>query len=424
MFVAGVLGACASSSRSSTDGGRTIGPICADCATNTAGGQTTDFGSGGGCQEDTRTPVDVDTARSLGFTVVDQLDRKFDTSLAWTPRDTTGQPATGYDAHTTLHVEMSLLGVDRVTTVDGKCGDYLQANVGVTLATADQAISVGGVLQSWGTELGVPAVGVEGTLDLGYAIGTLVLHPDPQPEPLAGKLAVEMLLWPQGARGQLSLSLVDASYQPTGGDVEPGPRYLYAPLDAKFPDDACDYQALPFGADDPGAAATGESASDLVANVAAMFGSDPLPGAWSDTGDVTVTTSFGAPTNVCVLNNAVDANVVTMQVPIHITSSDGRAHVDDLANFSVTYDAGTVQNEWLEATHDTPVTRDDFAAASGLSGIDFGDAPAASWHTELFLESSDQPETKPYGGIFVEAVDPNATPMGFPNYLATLHWWN
>jgi hypothetical protein len=82
-LLVGVLGGACASSHGAEDGGKTLAPICPDCVT-TAGGQTSDFGSGGGCGDAVVTPVDVDTARAQGLTVVDQVDRSFDAPLVWT----------------------------------------------------------------------------------------------------------------------------------------------------------------------------------------------------------------------------------------------------------------------------------------------------------------------------------------------------
>ncbi len=418
-LVAGLLGgACASSQGAPAGNGETSGPLCTGCAElPIAGGQTSDFGSGGGCQNGSVTPLDVDTARAKGFTEVDLMNQVFDAPLVWTPTETAGEPATGYDPHTSVHVELTLLGVDEVTPlVASNCPEYFRANVGFTLSTADQAISIGGVMHSY---LGALVPTLEGTVDLREGFGSLMLHPDPWPAPLAGEFGVSMVLWPQGVRGSFDVRLIDASYEPSDSDVASGPRYVYAPLVAKFPDDACEPYTRPLAPDERDAALNGASPNEVVTSMAALLGPDPLPGAWSDTGDVTVTTSVGAPTSACLGSGGVG-----MRVPLRITSSDGRVHIDELANAAATYDAdGALTNAWVEAVHDDPLGRDAFAAASGIDGVDFGDVPQASWHTELYLVSPDRPQTGPYGEIIVQGVDPNASPTAMPHELATLHWW-
>lgn len=77
----------------------------------------------------------------------------------------------------------------------------------------------------------------------------------------------------------------------------------------------------------------------------------------------------------------------------------------------------------MESVHDDPVSSGAFAAASGLSGVDFGGVPSATWYTDLYLVSPDRPETGPYGALVVEGVDPDGAPPPFPEQLATLHWW-
>jgi hypothetical protein len=379
-----------------------MGPICASC---TAGGQTTDFGTVDPCSNNAEgEAIDLATAGELGFTNLDQFEREFEASFRWIPQETTnGGPATGYDPSTRVRGRTTLESIKHVPAASDVCDDTLRVTLELEFATEDRALEIAGPVHAW-VRRG-ESLAAEGTLDLAHASGTLHLAPSDWSWVARGAVPIFLAYWPDRVRGSLALALA-AEREP--GDFPP-PPHSYFPLTAQFPDDWCDYTSLPFAPDEPGATPSGLSASELRAELQALIGDDPLPGSWGDGAAVSAETTFGEPRNVCVGPSALG-----YEMPLVVTSSDARIHVDELARAWTIFDAeGNIETSLVEYYGSETLPKATFADRSGITGVDFGDVKAAFWRTEMYLARYDEPV--PRGEVVVEGVDVDGALTGVTN---------
>jgi hypothetical protein len=372
-----------------------VGPICASC--DVAGGQTSDFGSIDGCSLGSGTLLGFDDAQALDYPDLALLTRDFDLPLAWHVLDTTGQPATGYTASTTIHAQTSIASIEHVFPPSETCplpgsNDFLRVTLDISLETGDRALSVSGQLKSY-LRHDVTLPYASGVLDLRDAVGTLLLHPDDWSRPLKGGASVILRFWPEGVRGQLSVELFEGDVDGDQANI----TYRYNPLDSQFPPDACSFSLWPYASDEAGATPDGRSGNEMLADLRTLLGPEPIPGSWGSA----VTSEIGQPTLYCVADRSIDYHA-----PLAITTSDGTVRVKQTAHGSSVYDAsGNLYSAFLEVNADDTVMAADFAAKTGISGIDFGSARAANWYTDLYFA---EPDGGPaYGELVVQSVDPD-----------------
>jgi hypothetical protein len=404
---AAVLACNGEGSNGTSEGGQ-VGPICAEC--QVGGGQTSDFGSSDNCSVLPGSPSDVATVRALGFSDIDRLTRTFDTPLTWTAVATShGGPATGYAPRTMLHGEIAIESVEYVQPSDGACtGDFVRVKVVVSLSTADRSFAVSGEGRAMlFREEFYPSV--YASLDLQNATGTLRLSPDDWARPVVGELNVGLVLFPEQVRGSVSVGLRDAASSPLD---DTGPVWAYYPLSGDFPKDACLYHQLPFAPDQPGAAPNGESANQVLAELASRFGPDPVPATWQS--GVTVQTTLARPTVACLDRSGL----AYPAVPLQITSSDGRLHIAGQASAWAAFDSdAALADGWVELTHGEPLSSVELADESGIGGVELGGAFAAVWNAELYPFPTDG--RAPYGELTVLGV---AEDNGIIGPIAALRW--
>ncbi len=390
-----------------------VGPICAAC---TDGGQTSDFGSTDACSEGAGDPIELAAAQALGFTDLAALERDFDLPLSWIPQATSlGGPATGYDPSSVIHGRTTLAALEHVQPTTSGCEDFVRVTLNLELETEDQAIRVGGQVVSPARRRAASS-SASGRLDLNDASGTLRLFPDDWGWVVYGNLNVVLHFRPDRVRGWLSVTLTEHRLEGDTGS----PGNVYYPLQARFPLDACELHALPFEANQPGATPAGLSALELRSELQALLGSEPIPGGWGDGTVVSVETTLGQPRNTCAEESAL-----SYELPLTITSRDGRIEVSKLARASTRWNAdGNVETASVEYVEQEPLTSAAFPQGTGITGVDLGDVPAARWFTELHLVAPDG--GAPHGRIVIEGVDIGGEQTGIEGAVlgpvATFTW--
>jgi hypothetical protein len=382
-----------------------IAPICEVCAD---GGQTSDFGEWDGCSIGEGTPIDLSAARELGFANLESLERQFEVPLTWTPQPANnGDPATGYEASTVLHGRTTFVRFEHVEPEMSGCEDFVRVTLDLELSTADQALRVADHVVSR-VRRGELAHWVGGELNLGNATGTLRLHPSDWSWVNYGNFAVTMRFWPDQVRGEGSIYLAEAKSE---GDIAAAGRG-YGPLTARFPHDRCETFAFPFEPDDPGATPSGDSARDVRAELQSIIGTLPVAGSWSNGESASVVTTLGEPARVCSADGGL-----AFEVPLTVTSDDGRLRIEQLARAVVGYDGSEMVRAWVEYYGRDLYPSASFAEHTGISGVDFGDVPRAYWHEELYLVGSE--DEGPNGHVTVEGVSADGVVLG---PLATFDW--
>jgi hypothetical protein len=383
-----------------------IGPICDVCAD---GGQTSDFGAVDGCSLGDGPLIDLVAARELGFEGLESLERDFEVPLTWTPQPANnGDPATGYQTNTILHGRTRFVSVEHVEPTMSGCEDFVRVTLDLELSTADQALRITDHVISH-VHRGDLSHGVRGELNLNRATGTLRLHPSDWSWVNYGFLAITMHFWPQGTRGEWAIYLAETKSE---DDIASSGR-SYGPLTARFPHDRCDTFSFPFEADDPRVTPVGLSSLGVRDELQALIGTEPVPGSWNDGRAASVVTTLGEATDVCGADG-----VLAFDVPLIITSDDGRLRIDELAHAVVAYDGGTMERAWVDYYGKTLYSRASFAEQTGISGVEFGDVPRAYWHEELYLVRGK--EIAPNGHVTVEGVSADGVVVG---PLAKFDWW-
>jgi hypothetical protein len=351
-------------------------------------------------------PVEEAAARELGFgPVLDQLTRQFVSSFAWTPRETQeGAPASGFAPLTSVTGQTTLAQFTHVApSLDG-CEDSLHVTLNLSFRTHDGALQIQGLVQASATRTGL-APRAWGALDLRSADGSLRLHPTEFEAPIAGQVGVSLRFFPEQVRGQLSVGIGELRGDGSASDLRYS-RY-YAPLDGRWPNDECDYYQRPLAATEPGAAPDGRSMAELRSELQGMLDRvQPLEGSWSTSSATGVVARIGDPTSICWGENGLG-----YRAPLAVTSDDGTIQIDGRATGSLGFLAdGALRHAWLEIYDDVMISEADFAAVSGLHGVDFGAYQAARWYTNLFLVEESAVGFR--GIVEVEAVDLDGSMTG------------
>jgi hypothetical protein len=381
------------------------GPICPTCARGIAPPTGPGMIEPTACQKSERaSPIDVATARSLGFSGIDLVERDFEDSFRWTVELLEGEkggPARGYTPLTTVKGHTKIASIEhRVPSLAG-CADSLAVKLDVTFSTGDGALSISGQVES-DIERGVTAPTAYGSLDLGDASGTLRLDPPPTGKTLVGRLYLSLRFWPDVVRGQGSLTVVVANEE--GNDVV---SLFYQPLAGHWAADDCSAIDRPLNASDPGATPDGRSAAQMVADLQRMLDTGPGKGRWDGAGpEVPVTALLGRPTAICASTTKAGGRTpyLSYRTQLNVTSGDGRIRAGGDARAWIGFDPkNAVDNAWVEVYDQQTLLAQDFAAASGISGVDFGAVPAGFWHTEIYL--AEYGEVGSRAEVVVEGVD-------------------
>jgi hypothetical protein len=399
--------------------------VCPACAPR-AGGETSDFGDGsdyfpGGAGD--RAPpspcelsrqasaIDLEAARALGFgAALDAVETTFDLPFEWSPRLGSvlggGGPATGFTPETRLRGTTHVVAPQLLSSTLEGCEDLIVATLATELETADGALAIAGELHATLSVSGVPTAG--GMLDLSRARGTLELDPPSTTKAIAGYVGAVIYFFSSGPRTELDI----AEYDPHDlvGDVL---SFIYEPIGGKAPIDACPTLMQPIAFEEPTAALGGASLSDQFADLSAKLHiGKALPARWRGGTETTVQVELGEPGALCAERGARDG--VTYQVPLQVTSSDGRVVVKGQANASASYSA----EGWVEIFDRAVLPADTFAESTGIQAVDFGGLGAAEWHTEVYSELQTAylaaGEAPYHGEVTVEGVDDDGHVTGIP----------
>jgi hypothetical protein len=379
--------------------------VCAQCV---AGGETTDFGGSTTtptpCQEsEVVSPIDLEQARALGFDgVLARLEQSFETPFEWIPLTEEydlngGQPARGFVATTTALFAAHVTSVDHVVPSLAGCDDSVIVHLDVSFKTTDGAIEISGEGRAGPLSREQELISAWAALDLAGALGSLELYPKTWETPLAGYLYLQLGFWLEDVRGSVSVGLYAPRVE-DGSESAPPPTYRYHPLDGHFPIDACSTFQRPLSPTDPGALQTGGSALDWRDELKGILARELL-GSWGGAATTPVTVVLGEPSDICKMERAL-----AFRLGLEVQSGDGRIDLAGEAIGSTGFDENDVLSyAWLEIYDDEPILVRDFASTTGISGVDFGDLPAAIWHTELYFAQSGI--TDFYGEVVVEGVD-------------------
>jgi hypothetical protein len=382
------------------------GPICPTCVrgvgTPPSGAST--FVAPTPCQLSERaSPIDAAAARDLGFgSGLDVLERGFESPFQWQALETqNGGPARGYIPTTTVMGRTKIATIEhRVPSLAG-CADFLVVMLDVSLSTGDGAIAIDGQLRSV-IERGATAPIGSGSLDLVNAHGKLQLSPQPWRAPLAGYVYLTVRFWPDLVRGQATISVIEAGTE--GSDVL---FFSYRPLGGRWAIDDCSAIERPMPATEPHATPDGRSAAQVRTDLQHLLDAGPKSGRWDDAGaEVAVAAVLGDPTTVCVDsgNSVVGNAVVRFRTELQVMTSDGRIGVRRDARARVEFDKNhALASAWVESYEQEPLLAKDFAAASGISGVDLGGLSGAFWHSEIYFAESGV--VAPRGQVVVEGVD-------------------
>jgi len=132
----------------------------------------------------------------------------------------------------------------------------------------------------------------------------------------------------------------------------------------------------------------------------------PLEGSWSAASATRVVATIGEPTSICWEENAIG-----YRASLAVTSDDGTIQIAQEATGSLGFlEDGTLRHAWVEINDSVVIPAADFAAASGVDGVDFGSYQAARWYTNLFLAEEGAAGVR--GVVVVEAVDLDGSMIG------------
>jgi len=342
-------------------------------------------------------PVDEAQARALGFDAeIDRMLAPLDLPFQWRPRKLypdSGSPALGYTPTTRLLVTVVATGFQHLPPAMAGCEARLIAKLAVALQTADGALSISGELTSRPFPRGASAPMASGLLNLRDAHGSLELAPSSGSEPIDGQLGTAIYFWPDGSRVSLAVSM-----SPSGGPA-------YQPLDGAAPIDACGVYQRPFAIDAPGPV-HGTSLQAVFPELRDWLKlGQPLPALWLGGESTSVRVQLGEPFDLC----ADEYGTWTYQVPLSVSSDDGRAHIQHAAKGRLTFRDGTwyeggvdFTSDVIEAVGDSPDAALDsatFAELSGLEGVDFGTRSKGSWWVGVGFGKVWEPPAYGYVGV-------------------------
>ena len=334
----------------------------------------------------------------------------------WTPQElTAGEPAAGYTPRTRLHGSTRVTAIERGNPTLQGCEESLRVEVAALLETEDAALSIAGPLATLlRPDTLVPELW--GLLDMSTARGTLEISPPSTEAALVGYVPTTLYLWPDAIRALVSVTA--ANPRDIGSDT---PGYTYEPLQGRAPLDACEPSSRPVAEGEPILSAGGSRLSDRYAEIQAWLdAAGPFPARWNTGASTTVSVGLGQAFDVC----DTQLGAVTFKLPFGVNSADGRVAIARDANAYSRWEDGAWTNGWFEIyPTDKVESASSFAAATGISGVEFGDVGGAIWHTELYADAAD---AKPRGEVTVEGVDIDGHITGIPglvtDVLESLTW--
>jgi hypothetical protein len=351
--------------------------VCPSCArgSDSAGGESSDFsGNVASClpQPVSDRPSDalianLDATRAA-------YDGSFENSLRWRPQPLGAfwyeeVPATpsGYVPNTRISINVALGEPEyhpRPSPED--CGvDFFQVPAKFEVTTADRAIASTAV--GW-FRVEEHSTFFYGGMDLADVRGALDLHFDPA----GGALRLQLLAFPEGTRGSVS---IEASTAARPGETASSGTFLLG----TFPDDRCFEYGFPVEPDAPLSAFDGQTAAEVLAG----WNSRVRPvrgvrrdlqhssGASRDTCNATeVRFDIGAPTGVCYASPSDLAQA--WEGGFYFDSSDSQlATADGLIDLRL--GGGLAQPRALDFMQYTGSDRfppDRFARETGIGGVD------------------------------------------------------
>lgn len=375
--------------------------ICPECVPASLGGETSDFGEPpppDPCDRSQPSSIGAVAADALGYgAALAALAGSFDLPLEWTPQqtETHGDPSSGYSPRTQLRGTTQVVSIERVPATPDGCEEHLRVGVETELSTADGALSIAGRLEARLAH-DAPVPRVFGRLDLSQARGTLELDLNVYDDWLgvstfgeaefAGSVFVAINFWPSGVRASLSVSLVARDRDSH-----------YTPLVARAPIDACDADEQAAAPEQAGPLPHLRSMLELRDELKASF--DGLQPFMTDAG-AQLTVEIGPPADVCWRQARVSYLAL-----LRLTTDDGRVRIEQPARGVLALDeTGSPDTGSLEIRGNDPIAADLFETSTGISGIDFGTAPAATWHATATF--SHDPAFRVSGEIGVTAVEP------------------
>jgi len=412
--------------------------ICPQCAQQ-AGGETSDFGDnsalvlGGSGYDAAPTAcesseqafrIDDATARELGFgAVLDRLSTSFDQPLAWGPgQPEADEPATGYAPVTRVRGSLQVTAIEHVVPTLAGCVDSLHVGMATHVETADGALAIEGRLDAKVQRDSVELL-VGGSIDLSAAHGTLELAPPPTDRAIVGNVDLAFYLWPDALRMYLGVWIYEPSQ--VGRDVFDD---FYNPLAGFAPGDGCGPER-PVTAAQPLLGMNGTSLAAVYSELQAWLADkQPFAASWTSGATTSVSVELGVPLGAC----ESDDGSLSYRVPFALRSADGRVMIQRDASAALRLDQGKWSSGWFEvypmydgepgaeAVKDAAT----FAAATGISGVDFGELGGGFWHTELYFGQTAPQVT---GAVTVEGVDTDGHLTGIPGAIQptpvdTLSW--
>jgi hypothetical protein len=387
LLTLGTGAACGGSSGAPEGGRRSICPSCAK-PDATAGTETSDFsGSTSGC-ESVRAPLppgapgieEVERMRAAYAGIMDVTLRwengRVDVSKEFDPATSAYLEAapTGYSPETRVAIDVALGDTE---FFDGRptydlaleCPDWLRVPATITLSTEDGALATV-ANGSFDTIHGVVG-SLSAQADLRDVVGTLDLMLDPE-QSHRGVLSLEITASNEGKRGSLRLEVSsEAVFSPEN------------PLRAAFPDDGCNWTSgFPISPDAPLGWANGQSADQVLADWSAALSALQVPAAWSGCVPVDVRFELGGWRDFCAHSSLVD-----QQGRLDFTSSSRLITVDGRMDTELPKGSASLTGLSLHTSELIPrVLPVDFAAQSGIVGVDAGDSPWLESHVGAVFE--------------------------------------
>jgi len=380
--------------------------VCPECApSDVAGSETSDFsGSMDQCTGDPA-PLPEGDALSSARDIMAAYAGPFESTLRWR------YPANEWDPIPML-LEAPPSGYEEGTRISGnvvlgepqfftgrpafaddmvECPDWFRVPASVEITTADGALAVtmeGAITMSprWARSLRADAnlADATGTLNLQFAAGSE--H--------AGLLELELLVYPEGKRGNMILQLAS------------GPSTFFA-LGATLPDDGCDWRGFPAAADEPLAALDGQSAAQFLDGWrSALKSALPMRGERADCSsserrELDVDFELGAPEHVCQGKSLFDgsAPMITFENESRVTTSD--------ESMGAALSIGVATPTLLSMRSIDPPARiapEQFAAETGIIGVDPSSSPWLAYFSSIDFYRNEGTTTAS-GYIAVEGVD-------------------
>jgi hypothetical protein len=399
-----------------------IGSLCPSCQPS-AGGESSDFeGDADVCSAFARRrSVSFDEARAAGFDmprIVALVTREFTAPLRWSAAELDGvepafaavMPPSGFGAETSIHGAVSAASemvlaeldparcdADRVCTSESaepiSCAFFLanlRSTLELTLQLDTADASIGSVSLSGRLWLArgdtSPALEAGFGGDLSLVQGTLRVGSG-LPDPHLGSLSATLGFWPTAVRGVITPVIIPDERRFTDGTVEGEdlplvPSWRYAPLDARWPGDACDPGELPIDAQTAeGRAALERMAAEYPAAQARVNGAPLFDASWSDApgpgaghlAQIGIEL-LGDPRPSCVASNGEPR----FEVDVHAWSEDGRLDWTLPVHAELRRRPGQVPELVLYRTEH--FASDAAFWSSSLRGVDLLGAPEAEVH--------------------------------------------